>query len=187
MSTVKIKDIADVYVGATIRRYVDEENGKKTKVIVQRSIQKGQTITDFEEMSISDKINEKFFTQKGDLLMKTTIPNDVVCVEEDGLIVGERIAIIRLKEDCNNNFMAHQLNSEFIKRQIHKLISSSVIPQISVNDIKELEVKIFDLETQNEYCELLDSINERISVYEELKKADQDLQTGILNKLLGGN
>ena len=182
MKKVKLDEIAEIISGLSYRRYLDEK-GDKFQVIVQRSIKKDGELSDFEELSLKRDIKERYFSRKNDVLMKMPYPYDVVCVKENGLVISDRIAIIRLNEDYDPNFIAHLLTNAHIKKQIHELGSSEKIPHTSIREIKQLELLIPDLNTQKKYGELLNTINEKI--HEDLRQVDYDrrLKEAIINDL----
>lgn len=181
MKKVKLNDIAEVISGLSYRRYLDE-TGDSFKIVVQRSIKKYGELSDFEEMKLK-KVKDRYLSKKGDILMKMPYPYDVVVVRQDNLVISDRIAIIRLKENYDSSFIAHLLTNAHVKKQLHELGSTEKIPHTSIREIKELELVIPDLDTQRKYGELLDLINEKI--YEDYKLIDYDqkLKEGILNKL----
>lgn len=185
METVKLKDISEVISGMSYRRYLDE-NGKEYEVILQRSIKKDGELSDFEKVRLKG-VKEHYFSKAGDVLMKMPYPYDVVCVSQDGLVISDRIAIIRLNEGYDPVFISHLLTNAHIKKQLHELGSTEKIPHTSLSEIKELELKIPDLETQIGYGELLDTIN--LKIIEDLKVVDYDrnLKEGILNKIWDGD
>lgn len=74
MNTFKLKEIAEVNSGVTVRRYIDKGSNNFKEVIVQKSIQKGRKLSDLQKMEMSSKLNERYFTVKGDILMKTPFP-----------------------------------------------------------------------------------------------------------------
>ena len=186
MDIVILGEIADVFVGVVPKRYLEEGNGNFKSVIVQGSINYGEKLSNLDSMEFSEKLNEKYLTKKGDILMKLTSPNDAIYIEEEGLVIGERIAIIRLNEEYNYRFLAHLLNNSSIKRQLHRVIGSGLSPKVSINDIKDLELKIPEADVQNKIAVLLDSIDDRISIYNELIESDKKLKEGILYEMIGG-
>lgn len=115
--------------------------------------------------------------------MKMPYPYDVVHISQEGLVISDRIAIIRLKEGYDPSFIAHLLTNAHIKKQLHEFSSSERIPHTSLKEIKELKLNIPDLTTQIKYGELLNTINKKIA--EDLRVIDYDrrLKEGILNKL----
>lgn len=184
MKKMILNDMAEIFSGLSYRRYLDE-NGEDFKVIVQRSIKKDGELSDFEEMSLKSDIKERYFTQENDVLMKMTYPYDVVCVKEKNLVISDRIAIIRLKEGYDPEFIAHLLTNVHIKKQLHELGGSGKIPHTSLKEIKQLQIIIPDFKTQKKYGELLNTINEKI--FEDLRQVEYDrhLKEAILNDLWG--
>ena len=184
MQKMIFNDMAEIFSGLSYRRYLDE-NGDDFKVIVQRSIKRDGELSDFEEVSLSSNIKERYFTQKNDVLMKMTYPYDVVCVKEEKLVISDRIAIIRLKEGYDPEFIAHLLTNAHIKKQLHELGGSGKIPHTSLKEIKQLQIIVPDLKTQMKYGELLNTINDKI--IEDLRQVEYDrhLKEAILNDLWG--
>ena len=185
MNRVRLGDIAEIQTGLSYRRYLSEE-GRQFDVIVQRSIQKDGILKDFEKISlIPQSIKPHHFTREGDVLMKMPYPYDVVCVNRPGLVVSDRIAIIRLNHRHDPAFIAHLLTNAHVKKQLYELSSKERMPHASLRQIKELELVVPDLEMQRKYGELLDTINEKLYEDQKVVKYDQDLKEGILNKLWG--
>ncbi len=185
MKKVKLAQIAEISTGLSYRRYLDDE-GKEFDVILQRSIKKDGIIEDFEKVRMNPKyIKPHHITRPGDILMKMPYPYDVVCVKEKGLVVSDRIAIIRLDKFNHPPFIAHLLTNAHVQKQLYELASAERIAHASLTQIRELELVLPDLITQKKYAELLDTINEKI--IEDLKVVEYDrrLKEGILNELWG--
>lgn len=184
MQKVKLDDMAEILSGLSYRRYIDE-NGDNFKVIVQRSIKGDGDLSDFEELSLKHDIKDRYFTQENDVLMKMTYPYDVVCVKQENLVVSDRIAIIRLDEGFNPEFIAHLLTNAHVKKQLHELGGTGKMPHTSLKEIKQLRLVIPDLDTQIKYGRLLNTINDKIA--EDLRQVDYDrhLKEAILNDLWG--
>lgn len=185
MNKVKLNDIAEIQTGLSYRRYLNE-NGREFNVIVQRSIQKDGILKDFEKIRLNpESIKPHHFTEPGDVLMKMPYPYDVVCVSQPGLVVSDRIAIIRLNHHHDPSFIAHLLTNAHIKKQLYELSSTERISHASLRQIKELKLVLPDLETQKKYGELLDTINEKLYADQKVVDYDRDLKEGILNRLWG--
>jgi restriction endonuclease S subunit len=182
MQKVKLKDIAEIFSGLSYRRYLSDE-GMSFEVVVQRSIKKDGELSDFEEMKLQSDIKGRFFTRRGDVLMKMAYPYDVVCVDKEGLVVSDRIAIIRLKRGFDSHFIAHMLTNAHIRKQLHESGSSQKLPHTSLKEIKELELIVPDIDTQMRFGELLDTINQKIQEDLKIVEYDRKLKEGILNKL----
>lgn len=183
MNKVKLSEIAEVSTGLSYRRYIDEY-GEKFEIILQKSIRKDGILDDIESIKLNPKnLKPHHFTHYGDILMKMPYPYDVVCVDREGLVVSDRIAIIRLKDGYDPSFIAHLLTNAHIQKQLYELTSTERIPHASLKQIKELELVIPDYETQIRFGQLLDALNEKIEEDLKLVKHDQKLKEGIMNKL----
>lgn len=186
MNKVKLNDIAEVLSGLSYRRYLTDE-GKEYELIVQRSIKKDGIIDDFEKLKLkSENIKPHHITKRNDVLMKMPYPYDVVCVGQEGLVISDRIAIIRLNEGYDPFFIAHLLTNMHVKKQLHEFSSTERIPHASLKQIKELELVVPDYETQKRYGELLNTINEKVAQDLKVVEYDRNLKEGILNKLWEG-
>lgn len=184
MHHVKLKDIAEVYSGLSYRRYLDDK-GMECDVVVQRSIKADGIITDFEKLRLSSNIKERFFSKKCDVLMRMPYPFDVVHPNREGLVISDRIAIIRLDNHHDPAFIAHLLTNAHVKKQLHEIGSTERIPHISIKEIKEIRLKVPDYETQVKYGQLLGTINEKITQDMKVVEYDRRLKEGILNRLWG--
>lgn len=185
MKKLKLKDIAEVYTGLSYRRYL-QDDGKEYEVIVQRSIKKDGILDDFEKIKLApENLKPHHFTHGGDVLMKMPYPYDVVCVDTPGLVISDRIAIIRLHDGYDPSFIAHILTNAHVKKQLYELSSTERMPHASLKQIKEIELSVPDFETQLRYGELLDTINEKIVEDLKLVEYDRNLKEGILNRLWG--
>lgn len=185
MNRVRLDDIAEIQTGLSYRRYL-AENGEEFDVIVQRSIQKDGILKDFEKIRLKgENIKPHHFTKKGDVLMKMPYPYDVVCVESPGLVVSDRIAIIRPYPHHDPSFIAHLLSNAHVKKQLYELSTTERIPHASLGQIKELELVLPDAKTQKKYGELLDTINLKLYEDQKVVEYDRNLKEGILNRLWG--
>lgn len=182
MQEVELNEIAEIISGLSYRRYLDDE-GIDFDVVVQRSIKKDGELSDFENLSLKGDIKERFFTHPGDVLMKMTYPYDVVCANQEGLVVSDRIAIIRLNKGYDADFISHMLTNAHIKKQLHELGSSQKIPHTSLKEIKKLKLIVPDFKTQKAYGELLNTINQKIVEDLKIVEYDRNLKEGILNQL----
>lgn len=184
MNKVKLGDIADVSSGLSYRRYKDEGE-EEFDVIVQRSIRRDGILDDFEKMKLR-RPKPHYFTKSGDILMKMPYPYDVVCVSRENLVVSDRIAIIRLKENHNPSFIAHLLTNAHVKKQLHELGSTERVPHTSLKEIKELKLILPERKTQDKLAELLDTINEKIANDHKLLEHDRNMKEGIINEIWEG-
>lgn len=184
MQRLILDEIAEINSGLSYRRYLND-NGDKFKIIVQRSFKGDGKLSDFEEISLKHEIKDRYFTQENDVLMKMTHPYEVVCVKQENLLISDRIAIIRLKEGFDPEFITHLLTNAHIQKQLHELGGTGKMPHTSLKEIKQLQLVVPDFKTQIKYGELLNTINEKI--IEDLRQVNYDrhLKEAILNDLWG--
>ena len=183
MDTKLLGEVAQIYMGLTFRRYIDESY-PNVKVITYSSLKAHKGILNLQEEALSRNFDEKYLAEKGDILMKTIAPNDAVSVTiEEGSVVGDKIAIIRLREDIDPMFLTYILNSPYVKKQLHRL-NDGRLRNVSLNDIKRLKIKIPDKNEQLKYVGILQTIDEKIKISEEILKASKDLRDGLINNLL---
>lgn len=183
MKRVRLAQIAEVQTGLSYRRYLDDE-GMDFDVILQRSIKKDGILDDFETVKLNPRhIKPHHFTKKGDILMKMPYPYDVVSVSQEGLVVSDRIAIIRLTENHHAPFVAHLLTNAHIEKQLYEVTSTERMPHASLKQIKELKLVLPDIETQKKYADLLDTINQKVAEDLKVVEYDRRLKEGILNRI----
>ncbi|WP_432645258.1 restriction endonuclease subunit S [Methanobrevibacter sp.] len=182
MRNVKLSSIADIYSGLSYRRYLDEE-GVNYDVVVQRSIKGDGIIDDFEEVKLKNNLKERFFSKSGDVLMKMSYPFDVVQINQEGIVISDRVAIIRLKPNFDSAFIAHLLTNAHVKKQLHQSGRTEKISHMSIKEIKEISLNIPDYSVQVKYGNLLNTIDEKIA--QDLRVVDYDrrLKEGILNNI----
>ncbi len=177
-------DVSQIYMGLTFRRYVEGNDPKNEKIITYSSLKAHKGILDLQDETLSRGFDKKYYAKKGDILMKTIFPNDAVCVTlEEGCVVGDKIAIIRLKEDIDPIFLTYVLNSPYVKKQLHRL-NDGRLKNVSLNEIKRLKIKIPDKNEQLKYADILQLIDEKIKTSEEILKSTKDLRDALLNNLL---
>lgn len=187
MNTALLKDIAEISSGLPYKRYVDDD-GTDFDVVLQKSIKQDGQLDDFEQMKFR-KFPDKYFSREGDILVKLAYPNDIVCLkkEDEGLVIGNRIAVIRLtRPDICPRFIAQLLTNITVKEQLNRVKSPGRGALVSISALKELELDFPDYPTQVEYARLFDLINDKIKVNQEIIESDRNLKEGLLNDLLEG-
>lgn len=185
----KLNDIADIISGVPINRYKKGENLKEYEVIQQRSMNKNINEIQFEKENLSNKINERYYTKKGDIIYKLQGDNFAKLITtEKNAIVSHSFAIIRpneKKETYDPTFIENLLNDPAVANQIIRMTDGTIIPKVSINVLKELELIIPPIEIQKEYSNLLKLINQRIEIYKENIEKDSQLKESMFEKLIG--
>lgn len=185
----RLEDIADIISGVPLNRYKKDDNLKEQIVIQQRSVNKNKKEIHTEKEELSTKINKRYYTKKNDIIYK--LQGDTLAKlinNEEGAIVTHSFAIIRPnknKEEYNPSFITNLLNDPVVNNQIMRLTDGTVIPKVSINVLKELQLVIPPIEIQNEYSNILQLINKRIEIYQDNINKSNELKEAIFEKLIG--
>lgn len=153
---MKIRDIADeIITGVLTRRVVWEEgNGdpsllKSEKILVPKAINDGLIDHSLlQEVKLYKEVKDKFYTKKGDVIMKLSTPYDSCVIEkeeDEGLIVPSFSLIIRkINPKYNPYFVMAFLSSKCAWAQIKNSREGRVLSIINNLSVAELDVPDFN-------------------------------------------
>ena len=153
---MKIRDIADeIITGVVTRRVVWEEgNGdpsllKSEKILVPKAINDGLIDHSLlQEVKLYKEVKDKFYTKKGDVIMKLSTPYDSCVIEkeeDEGLIVPSFSLIIRkINPIYNPYFVMAFLSSKCAWAQIKNSREGRMLSIISKESVAELDVPDFN-------------------------------------------
>ena len=153
---MKIRDIADeIITGVLTRRVVWEEgNGdpsllKSEKILVPKAINDGLIDHSLlQEVKLYKEVKDKFYTKKGDVIMKLSTPYDSCVIEkeeDEGLIVPSFSLIIRkINPKYNPYFVMAFLSSKCAWAQIKNSREGRMLSIISKESVAELDVPDFN-------------------------------------------
>ena len=153
---MKIRDIADeIITGVLTRRVVWEEgNGdpsllKSEKILVPKAINDGLIDHSLlQEVKLYKEVKDKFYTKKGDVIMKLSTPYDSCVIEkeeDEGLIVPSFSLIIRkINPKYNPYFVMAFLSSKCAWAQIKNSREGRVLSIINNVSVDELDVPDFN-------------------------------------------
>ena len=163
-----------------------EKNTSLKKVIKKIS---SENIFEYEYSieSVPNSINEKFISQKNDIIISLLDPGSVCKLEKEGLIIPMQFAIIRLDENYNADFIINILKSNLFKKELNKLVEGSGLKIIKSTYLKEVKLPLPAYEKQEKIGELLKLIEKRIILNSETIELEKQVKEAILNKTIGGN
>lgn len=153
---MKIRDIADeIITGVLTRRVVWEDgNGdpsllKSEKILVPKAINDGLIDHSLlQEVKLYKEVKDKFYTKKGDVIMKLSTPYDSCVIEkeeDEGLIVPSFSLIIRkINPKYNPYFVMAFLSSKCAWSQIKNSREGRVLSIINNVSVAELDVPDFN-------------------------------------------
>lgn len=122
-------------------------------------------------------IGEKLVMHKGDVLFgkRRAYQKKVAIAPFDGIFSAHGM-VLRPKEDViDKDFFPLFISSDYFLDAAIKISVGSLSPTINWRDLKELEFKLPDMDTQHKLAEVLWSINDTIEAYKKLISATDDL------------
>ena len=152
---MKLKDIAEeIITGVLTKRVVWEGEGDASpslgegKILVPKSISDGLIDhTLLQTSRLGKRVKEKFYTRKGDVIMKLSTPYDSCVIEkkeDEGLIVPSFSVIIRgIRAPYDPYFIMAFLSSKRAWSQIERSRSGRALSIISNESVSELELPSF--------------------------------------------
>ena len=180
MTKERLNDIAEVYSGVHLSRFVNSEGNLKPVI---RNKFKEEGIFEFEYKHISDDLNQKYYSKKDDIVISLSEPNTVTRLNEEGYIITMNFAVIRLKEGYNPSFFYHLLKSNYFLSELHKLREGGALRIIKVADLRKIKFDIPDLEIQKKYGMFLDLIDNKIKLEKELIKYQNDYKEALIEDI----
>ena len=185
IQTKKLSEISEIHTGVRLNR-LKEKNTSLKKVIKKIS---SENILEYEYSieSVPNSINEKFISQKNDIIISLLDPGSVCKLEKEGLIIPMQFAIIRLDENYNADFIINLLKSNLFKKELNKLVEGSGLKIIKSTYLKEVKLPLPDYEKQEKIGELLKLIEKRIILNSKTIELEKQVKEAILNKTIGGN
>ena len=150
---MKLKDVAEeIITGVLTRRIVCEgdvdSSLQEGKILVPKSITDGLIgHTLLQTSRLGKLVKEKFYTRKGDVIMKLSTPYDSCVIEkkeDEGLIVPSFSVIIRgIRAPYDPYFIMAFLSSKRAWSQIERSRSGRALSIISNESVSELELPSF--------------------------------------------
>ena len=185
IQTKKLSEISEIHTGVRLNRLKEKHTSLK-KVIKKIS---SENILEYEYSieSVPNSINEKFISQKNDIIISLLDPGSVCKLEKEGLIIPMQFAIIRLDENYNADFIINLLKSNLFKKELNKLVEGSGLKIIKSTYLKEVKLPLPDYEKQEKIGELLKLIEKRIILNSKTIELEKQAKDAILNKTIGGN
>lgn len=184
IQTKKLSEISEIHTGVRLNR-LKEKNTSLKKVIKKIS---SENILEYEYSieSVPNSINEKFISQKNDIIISLLDPGSVCKLEKEGLIIPMQFAIIRLDENYNADFIINLLKSNLFKKELNKLVEGTGLKIIKSTYLKEVKLPLPEYEKQEKIGKILNLIEKRIILNKKTIKLEKQLKEIILNQTIGG-
>lgn len=181
----KLSEISEIHTGVRLKRLKEKDTSLK-KVIKKIS---AENILEYEYSieSVPNSINEKFISQKNDIIISLLDPGSVCKLEKEGLVIPMQFVIIRLNKGYDADFIINLLKSDIFKKELNKLVEGSGLKIIKSSYLKEVTLPFPEFEKQVKTGELLRLIERKIILNNKLIELEKQSKQAILNKTIGGN
>lgn len=175
---MNLEEIADIKLGMALnRKKADIDLNVKARysvVSVKNLEDEGYFNNDpFEMFPSTDSLPQRYFAEKGDILMRLTDPNTAVHVneEQEGLLVPSYFVKIKVSDKRYlPEYVAWYLNSEETKRELRKVQSGTRVTSTSKKVLGILDIKEMPVEKQQRIVDLTQLHQKEKVLYKKLIK-----------------
>ena len=159
---MKLNEICEVYSGYALKAFNDAEDG--LPVVKIGNILTDGTLSLEECQYTTDSVNEKYYSQKGDIyiaLSGATTGKIGIMDADENYVINQRVGIVRQKSDD----IPQEYIKYFLLRQTDRILQEAAgcaQPNISPKQIAEYVIPDTSQEKMQEICEVLNTIKKII-------------------------
>ena len=185
---MKLRHIANINIGITYPRIQEKTTSDSLfnyKLLTLKSFNDNNIIDEnfVENFKTNKKINEKYFTKEGDLLIKLNSPINLIYIkkEYENLLVPIHFAIIR----CNSNKISNKFLYTFLKNfHFQKLLLGGTIAFLHISTLNNIDVPNFSIEKQKKIEKIYELMEKQNIFYKNLITKVELKNKIIINQLL---
>jgi restriction endonuclease S subunit len=189
---VKLNDIASIRTGLVLSRKKaarDDPEQYSYKQITLKSFSNSVTLQSdyFDDFISIEKIDDKYLTQAGDIIVRLRKPNTAVYIDEEssGLVVSSLFAIVRVNESTvNNTFLAYYLNSKEVLKALDRELKGTTIPMIKIKDLENLTIILPPIEVQERLVEFMKLFQKELQLLDKLKQEKTQFSKAVLDTII---
>lgn len=185
-----INDIAEVGSGLVIARKkaINKKDSKKSyKQLNLRAINKNGNIieSELEDLDAKEIIDEYYLTHKGDIIIRLTDPFTAVYIDKDmeGIVISSNFCIVRCKENYSGEFLTYYINSDKAKKELFSNLQGSIMKNINMTAIAELEIPDVPYDKQLIMGNLLVAQTKKLIILDKIKELEIKQQKALLDKI----
>lgn len=185
-----INDIAEVGSGLVIARKkaINKKDSKKSyKQLNLRAINKNGYIieSELEDLDAKEIIDEYYLTHKGDIIIRLTDPFTAVYIDKDmeGIVISSNFCIVRCKENYSGEFLTYYINSDKAKKELFSNLQGSIMKNINMTAIAELEIPDVPYDKQLIMGNLLVAQTKKLIILDKIKELEIKQQKALLDKI----
>jgi len=190
--SVKLGNLSTVRTGLVISRkkaHLDSREKIEYKQISLRCFDNGVKLdkSKKEIFTSSERINAKYITQVGDVVVRLRAPSSAVYIEkeDEGLLIHSLLAVIRVDSKLiNAKYLAYYINSHNAQRILKQDVKGTAIPMLKTKDLEELKIALPSLEKQNKLVQFLELADKERELLIELVHEKEKFSQTILNNTI---
>lgn len=188
---VKLCNLATISSGLVVKRKQAFNEGavlKRYRMLTLKSFEQRGLLNknEFEDFESNEILNNKYLTKKGDVIIRLSYPYTAITISdnEEGILIPSLFAIVRLNNDIIlPGYLSIFLNSEHMKKLYSKSSIGSKIQIIKTSMLKEIDVKIHNIERQQKIVEFNKLALREIKLLEQLYIEKAKLHNVSINKM----
>ena len=105
-------------------------------------------------------------------------------IEFENIRINSGMLILRANRNFGQKFLYKLLASPFMKKKYKDIGTGSAQPQLPINVLKNIFIPIPSIKEQKEIARILSKVDEKIEVYQEIRKKLEKLKKGLMQDLL---
>lgn len=191
---MQLGEIAEIKTGLVLRRKkaeVDFTSRASYKLFSLKNISDDGMIENetFDEFFSIEKLDEHYFTETGDILMRLNQPYTAVYIDENhtGLLVPSYFVIIKIHEaNVLPKYVAWYLNTSTVRNELDRAHAGSRIPTTNRHVIKNISITLPTIEEQEKLINLYELHLKEKQLYKKLLKEKERYFYGVVEQILGG-
>ena len=187
---MRIEDVAIVSSGLVVARKKaihQSDIVKRYKQLNLRCFNKNGYIENgfLEILEAKEIIHESYLTKENDIVIRLTEPFTAVYItkKDVGYVVSSNFCIVRCSNKCDSIFLSYYINSDNAKKKLLSNTQGSVMKNINISSIEELEIPRIPIGKQKTLGKLLLSQTLKIISANKILELEEDKQKAILEKI----
>ncbi|MGV0970005.1 restriction endonuclease subunit S [Empedobacter sp. ULE_I136] len=192
MDLVSIETIAFIADGNYSSKYPrNEEFISEGVPFIRANNFENSTISDKDMLFISEekhstitkghlKYNDVLITTRGNIGKTALVPK-----KHENSNINAQIVLLRCKENCYPKYLMHCFSIPFVKNQLDNNTTGTALKQLSVGNLRKIQIPLPPLETQKAIVEKLDKADALRKKDHELLKLYDDLAQAIFIDMFG--
>lgn len=191
---MQLGEIAQIKTGLVLSRKKAEfeyDAMARYKLLSLKNISEDGNIVNesFDEFISNDYLDDHYFTEEGDILMRLSQPYTAVFIDKNhtGLLVPSYFAIIKVdKAKVLPQYAAWYLNSLNVKKELERSQAGSRIPSTNQHAIRNIPIMLASISKQQILIELFQLHQREKMLYKKLIEEKELLFQGVSQQILGG-